>query len=87
MLFSLMLTFASLAPSLQDQVRTHVTSSTVKMVECLGPCPSSPKDRMQEQLERTKAMSKSLEAANRKLEAQLLESQKFLQQGKTKKAH
>ena len=41
---------------------------------------------MQEQVERTKAMAKSLEEANRKLEAQLLESQKLLEEVKTKKA-
>ncbi len=86
MLFSLMLTLTSLDPSLQALERTHVTRTAVKVVEYLDPRPSSPKDRMQEQVERTKAMSKSLEEANRKLEAQLFESQKLLEEVKTKKA-
>ena len=86
MLFSLMLTFISLDPSLQAQARTHVTRTADMVAEYLDPRPSSPKDRMQEQVERTKAMAKSLEEANRKLEAQLLESQKLLEEVKTKKA-
>jgi ABC-type transporter MlaC component len=79
MLLSIMLTFASLAPAVQAQAKTQVTKNAHKLADHLGFRPAASKDRMQEQVERTKARANLLEANLRKLEARLLESQKILE--------
>lgn len=75
MLLSIMLTYASLSPSLQAQAETYVTNNA----HHLGFRPAAPKDRMQEQVKRLKTLAETLEESNRKLKARLLKSQKLLE--------
>ena len=79
MLLSIMLTFASLAPALQTQAKTHWTNNADKLADHLGFRPAAPKYQMQEQVKRLKKMAETLEESNRKLKARLLESQKHLE--------
>jgi len=78
MLLSLILTFASLDPSLQVLAQTHVTKTAEKVADHLGLRHATPRDRVQVQTERIKVQTKLLRENNLKLQALQFESQRLL---------
>ena len=78
MLLSLILTFASLDPSLQVQAQTHVTKTADKAADHLGRRFATLENRVHVQAERIKVQTKLLKENNLKLHALQLESQRLL---------
>jgi len=78
MLLSLLLTLASLDPSLQAQASTHVTKTADELAGSLGRRPVT----LEEQIREFRKRAKALEEGNRKLAAKLLEARENTKKGK-----